>query len=73
VTFTVTHRTPGHDAYLLVNDADTIWIYYRTAGRLVQVTDPRRLAHRGQWATFDGVPEVIVAEANDLHRRLSIG
>jgi len=64
----VTHRSLGSEAYLLRRD-DVTLLYDRFGGKVGEVEVPARFIGRATWLEFDGDPDPIVDEVQELLRQ----
>lgn len=66
-------RTPGADAYLLVDgeaQGGQAWIYDRAARRVAAISEPALLVGRGSWLSFDGDAALVLRDARAIEPRL---
>lgn len=63
-------RTPGSDAYLLVDndgpESRQAWLYDRAARRVSAIPNPGLLVGRGSWLSFDGDEVLVLRDARAI-------
>jgi hypothetical protein len=69
MSLVITHRSLGSEAYLLERgDHMPLLLYDRFSKKVTEVDVPARFLGRANWIEFDGDPEPILQEVQDLLR-----